>query len=129
MTDEGDRSGSCEISGAFAARLARLEPNQPIRAIVMANVKLPREARRGRLSGAQRQARIEALRSASQDLLAEIDEILQRFGGTRLSATIDTLGSIVVETTRKGIEALSRTGHVKAILEDQDISPLPKPKR
>ena len=129
MVGKGDNTEACKISQEFSARLAQLEPSRQIRAIVMVNVKPQEKDSSRRMTREQRKAAIEAIRSSSQDSLVEIDEILSRFGGSRLAPRVNALGSITVETTPRGIEALATSAEVKAILEDQGISPLPKPKR
>ena len=129
MVGKGDNTEASKISQEFSARLAQLEPGRQIRAIVMVNVKPQEKDSSRRMTREQRKAAIEAIRSSSQDSLVEIDEILSRFGGSRLAPRVNALGSITVETTPRGIEALATSAEVKAILEDQGISPLPKPKR
>lgn len=129
MAGDGKSSGSRKISQEFAARLGRLGPEQRIRAIVVVNVKPQGRVRKERLSGPEKKAALDAIRGSARESLAEIDDILRRHGGTRLAATIDALGCVVVEATSRSIEALSASAQVKTILEDQSISPLPKPKR
>ncbi len=81
------------------------------------------------MSRGDRKAAVETIRGSSKDSLVAIDDILQRFGGTRLAPAVDALGCGPVEATPSGIKALSTSPGIKAILEDQDITPLPKPKR
>jgi len=44
-----------------------------------------------------------------------------------MSAAPDALGSIRVEVTPEGIYRLAHLKEVKAVLEDQGVSPLPPP--
>jgi len=62
------------------------------------------------------------MRSSASAALGEIDEILKRFNGRRLSEQPSALGTLAVETTVAGISALTESDHVKAILDDQPIA-------
>ena len=55
--------------------------------------------------------------------------MLEQLGGRCLAPEVSALGSIPTEVNAKGIEALARTDFVRAILEDQPIRILPRPKR
>ena len=57
------------------------------------------------------------------------DDILTRYDGKRLATSADALGCVPVETVAAGIKALAESEQIEAILEDQPIKPLPKPKR
>jgi hypothetical protein len=70
----------------------------------------------------ERQAAVNELRDAVAPALQEIDEILDRFGGRRLSDQPTALGTVAVEATPAGIAALANSDYVKVILEDQPIS-------
>jgi hypothetical protein len=112
-----------KISPAVLARLARLQPTQKLRAIVVLNT---REAIQGerRPSRNERQAIIDEIRSLASHALPKIDVILTRFDGRRLSEAPTALGTIAVESTPAGIAALSESEDVKAILQDQPVSRL-----
>ena len=69
---------------------------------------------------------INAVRQSAETALPDIDEVLRRFDGKRLSNNVSALGSIPVETTPAGIKALATLDQVKTILEDQPVSSLPK---
>jgi hypothetical protein len=47
---------------------------------------------------------------------------LKRHHGKRLKSEIDALGAVPVITTATGINALTGSEHVKAIIEDQALS-------
>ena len=79
-------------------------------------------------SRGERKSAIDAIRESSRVGLLEIDDILERFDGKRLAADVDALGCVAVETTPAGVKALAEADRIKAILEDQPISPLAKPK-
>ena len=117
-----------KISAQFKARLDRLEPQQNVRAIVVLRTKDAGAMPTRRQSLAERQAAIEAMRKAAEPVLTDIDRIIERFGGKRLTLGVNALGSIPVETTASGINALATLDHVKAILEDQPISLLHNPR-
>lgn len=109
-----------KISPEFERRLGRLTPTQKVRALLM----LKRET--GALGGerASREKRLErakAVRAASERMLPDIDAILARFDGKRLSSEANALGYVPVETTAKGLRALAACQQVTAILEDQAV--------
>jgi len=111
-----------KFSDAFATRLHRLKPGQKIRVIVMlqtenSGILLSRtRARRDRTAVSA------SIRKSAQKTLPEIDGILERFNGKRLAMSPDALGCIPIETTAAGVIALAASEHVKAVLEDQQIS-------
>jgi hypothetical protein len=90
------------ISDGFEARMRRLKRNALVRAIVM--------LRRDR--GAQRSVRA---------ALGEMDAVLARVGGQRLSKAPNALGYVVVEATPAGIRALAASAAVRGVLEDQPV--------
>jgi hypothetical protein len=115
-----------KISAEFAARLDQSPPDQALRAIVLLETgsgdggrKLPSRNRR--------RAAVTAVKQSAQLALKTVDEVLERIGGRRLSAAPDALGSICVEVTPEGIYRLAHLEEVKAVLEDQGVSPLPPP--
>jgi hypothetical protein len=110
------------ISTAFAARLKRLEPEQKVRAVLLLHKPKNGSARGRRQSQADRQATIEATRRSSDAALSAVDKILSKYGGRRLAAGADALGTLPVETTSSGLLALAGSKQVEAILEDQEIS-------
>src|SRR5262245_4365412 len=125
MAQIEDGAGENKISAEFAARLARLEPQQKVRAIVLINIDTASGAVGRRQSHAERQAAIQAVRASAEQALGDIDTILERFDGERLASRPDALGSIPVTTTPAGVQALAASERVKAILEDQRIYPHP----
>ena len=111
-----------KISSQFNARLARLGAKDRVRAIVMLRSKGAGESSARRQSRSARRAEIEMMRESAGQALGEIDEILQHYDGKRLKDKVDVLGSVPVEAVPAGIRALAASKHVKAILEDQEIS-------
>lgn len=129
MTYTGDIPQKAKIGPEFAVRLKRLAPQQKIRAIVMLYTKGVSELPGQRQSHVERQKAIEEIRKSVAPVLADIDDILERFDGRRLANSPDALGSIPVESTAAGIAALAASKHVKAILEDQAITLISGSKR
>jgi hypothetical protein len=118
-----------KISREFDARLDRLKPEQKIRAIVMLQVPKTESLHGQQQARKSRQATIKSIRQTADTALRDIDTILERFDGKRLTDNVNALASILVETTPAGIRALAASKHVKAIFEDQPISSLPKLKQ
>jgi hypothetical protein len=120
--------GDNKISTAFRARLNRMNRQQKVRAIVILRLGDTEVTPGRRQSPSQRQAMIEAMRNYVEPAVAEIDRVLTHFGGKRLAASVNALGSVPVEATPDGITALASLDSVKAILEDQPISLLSGPR-
>jgi len=112
-----------KISPEFATRLNHLEPQQKIRVIVLLQVKDPENRTGKRRSQLERQAVIKNVQKSAQQSLANIDGIIQRFAGRSLVDHPDLLGSIPIEITAAGVNALAQSQSVKAIIEDQSIYP------
>jgi len=94
-----------------------------LRAVVLLKTPSPTAGNgRNRPDRSKRQAAIDEIRSSASKGLAEIDEILTRYDGRRLSDTPTALGTVTVETTAEGIAALSESEHVKAVLQDQPVT-------
>jgi hypothetical protein len=111
-----------KISPQFATVLDHMSANSKVRAILILNV-FPEGARPvGRTASRDRGGIAANVRQAAQSALLVIDRILNRFQGKRLAEGADALGSVPVEATRAGIEALATSKYVRAILEDQPIS-------
>ena len=112
-----------KISPKFAARLGRLKPEAKIHAVLLLRGReTSRQASRTRPTSGQRRAAIEEIRGGARDAFKEIDEILHRFGGRRLSEKPSALGTVPIESNAAGITALVDSNYVQAILEDQQIS-------
>ena len=62
------------------------------------------------------------MRKSARVALEQMDKTLEKFGGRRLQADLNPLGTIAVEATPAGINALARSKSVKAILEDQRVT-------
>jgi hypothetical protein len=120
MASQTEKPEPIKISRQFKARLARLGPEQKVRAVVMLATEGADIA--ARPSRANRQAIQAAIRQATATALPEIDRLLKQHGGKRLAAYANALGGIPIETTATGIDALAASKQVKVILEDQAIS-------
>jgi hypothetical protein len=64
------------------------------------------------------------MRAAAHDLLPAVDLLLTSHGGVRLSAEATVLGTLAVETTSAGVQALARLPAVEAVLGDQELVPV-----
>lgn len=122
MTREQDKStAEAKISPEFAARLERLKPDDKIRAIVMLQTANSRDAINKRPTKKARRATLKLNRESVANILPDIDRILKRHHGKRLKSEIDALSAVPVITTAAGIDALTGSEHVKAIIEDQAL--------
>jgi hypothetical protein len=110
------------ISPEFSARLKRLDPQQRMRVIVVLRTAGPPVGGGRRQSPAHRLAQIETMRCSAEQALKEIDGVLERFHGRRLSAEVNALGTVPVETTVAGVKALASSDQVKAVLENQPVA-------
>ncbi len=127
MTQAAEETPPGKISPLFAARLSALAAEEKVHAVLLLKIALDGRRRGRRLLPGERRARVSAVRSEADNALGAIDEILERHGGERLAERANALGSLPVETTSSGILALAESWHVKAILEDQEISLLHQP--
>lgn len=124
MKSKNDDPQATKISCEFESRLNRLDSARKIRAIVMLEIQRAdskpgqQQARKGR------QATVRSIRQTAGMALQEVDTILERFDGKRLTDNANALASILVEATPAGIRALANSKHVKAIFEDQAIASL-----
>ena len=117
--ESGNNRSKSKISKVFAERLLKLKPTQKVRAIVMLRTK-PDEI--SPPSRKNRQEKIKAIQKGSEAALTDLEQILKKYEGAKLTPLPDALGSIPVETTSTGIFAIADSEHVSAILEDQGIS-------
>jgi hypothetical protein len=115
-----NKNDQAKISPGFAARLEQLGPEEKVRAIVMLRTdsKPPLEKRPTKKA---RRAALKSTRDAVTVVLPVIDRILKRHHGKRLASEIDVLGAVPVITTPTGINALTGSEYVKAIIEDQAL--------
>jgi hypothetical protein len=120
---EDRANNQCKISPEFAARLSQLEPQEKVRVIVLLNVTDAEEHAGKRQSRTERRAAFKALQESAEQSLANIDPIIKNFNGNSLSERPNFLGSIPIEITAAGINALTESNAVKAIIEDQAIYP------
>jgi hypothetical protein len=115
-------AGKLKLSPQFQARLASLAPEQTLRSIVLLEAGDLNSSGGKRLSRDERRAVADSVRTVGNQSLNTIDQILEKFGGARLSESVTSLGSIVVESNASGIFSLAASDRVKAVLEDQAIS-------
>lgn len=122
-TGQDGHPPSEKISAQFFARLKRLKPNDRLRAVVLLNTP-ETDGKSSRVRPTREERRQEAgnLRDSLGSAVREIDEILERVGGRRLSQQPSALGTLAIETTTKGIAALVESDYVKTIVDDQPIA-------
>ena len=113
---------SGKISNEFADRLAALPADCPVRAIVLPAPYLVSSGERVR--GEERQAILREARTRSEETFAEIDDVLAKVGGQRLTECGNALGYILIETCRAGIAAIADLHWVGTVMEDQAIRPV-----
>ncbi|MEJ6481437.1 hypothetical protein N0Y54_08880 [Nostoc punctiforme UO1] len=114
-----------KVSPEFASRLTNLEPQQKVRVIVLLHVQDAQSSLLNkRQSRSERQAAIKAVRESAKQALGNISGIIQNFEGRSLTEHPDLLGSIPVEITVAGVNALAESEAVKAVIEDQSIYPI-----
>jgi hypothetical protein len=114
---------SAKISHEFAKRLAALPPDRQVRAIVLPAPYLV-SSNGARVQGEERQARLREARTRTEETFADVDKVLAKTGGKRLTECGNALSFIVVETCRRGIAALAELGWVGTVIEDQAIRPV-----
>jgi hypothetical protein len=114
-----------KLSAEMRRRLERAPPGRPVRAIVLLETGAPQVVPR---SG-DRQDAVRAVRAAAASAKLALDPILSELGGRWLADEPDALGSLAVEIPVAGLLALAQSDRVKAILEDQRVTVLPRPKR
>ncbi|HEY9601919.1 MAG TPA: hypothetical protein V6C85_09935 [Allocoleopsis sp.] len=118
---EQDAPNQNKISPEFATRLTHIEPQQKVRVIVLLQVQNAENSIEKRPSRGERQAAIKAVRESAEQALENIGGIIQRFDGQQLAEHPNLLGSIPVEITAAGVNALAESDAVKAVIEDQAI--------
>ena len=123
-SDEASPDDSSKISAAFAARLAELEPNEQIRAIVLPAIKPEAESGGTAARSARREAAAASIAAQTGDAFAAIDGQLEESGGRPLTRMPKRPGFILVEATVAAIRNLARLECVKAIIEDQPLHPI-----
>ncbi|HEX6044618.1 MAG TPA: hypothetical protein VFZ22_09040 [Pyrinomonadaceae bacterium] len=116
-----NKNAEAKISPGFAARLEQLGPEEEVRAIVMLRTGGAKGSFKTRPTKKARRATVKNTRDAVTVLLPVIDRILKRHHGKRLKSEIDALGAVPVITTPTGINALTGSEYVKAIIEDQAV--------
>lgn len=111
---------SNKLSAEFAARLMHLEPQQKVRVIVLLQLDANKLTER-RQSRVERQVAIENVRESTAQALSKIGNIIQHFDGQQLAEQPSLLGAIPIEITAAGVDALTQSEAVKAVIEDQAI--------
>jgi hypothetical protein len=113
-----------KLNPEFAARLTQLAPHQKVRVVVLLHSKGAGNLNGKRQSRLERQSTIQSVRESAAQSLANIDGIIQHFEGKFLMDCPDALGSIPIEITAAGIDALTKSEAVKAVMENSSIHPV-----
>lgn len=130
QTHDEQAEHPCKISDEFARRLADLAPNETVRAVVMPAPYLQKgssDRPTRRLKESERQAMLREARQHTEASFHEIDTVLARTGGQRLSTGGNAFGYILIETNAAGIDAVSALDWVNVVMEDQPIHPQREP--
>ena len=117
-----EKSSSSKVSAEFSDRLNSLPPNRKLHAVVLVNTDASGEKTSQRQSRAERRVKLDELREAARSVLKKVDAVLEECGGRRLDKDVTALGTVAVEATPAGIEALARLKNVKTVFEDQPVS-------
>jgi hypothetical protein len=123
MMSEHDINSQKKISSEFETRLARLDPHQKVRVIVLLQLNTAEKTRGTRQTRLERQATIQLVQDSAAKALEHIAGTIQRFDGHSLIDRPDLLGTIPIEINAAGIPSLAESHAVKAIIEDQSIYP------
>ena len=110
-----------KISNEFSAKLSQLSENEEINAIVVIKIEISSGTIPRRKLRSKRKDMIMDVKNSGQMALCEIDKILKKFCGKRVS-NVNSLGCITVKTTEAGILSLAGSSCVKSIIEDQQVS-------
>ena len=113
--------GRAKISSEFAKRVRRFAKDDLVRAIVTLAVPPGATPDATKNRRARRQEAIANRQSLSTTGLDALDAALAAHGGKRLGETT-LLGTVAVETTPVGIDALAALDCVQSIMEDQPIT-------
>src|SRR6185503_1945409 len=110
-----------KISPMFAARLKEIKPQDKVRTIIMLDTQKADSTPGKRPTKTARKTTLKKTRNSVAKILPVIDRILRQHRGRRLKSEIDALSAVPVITTPAGIDALTNSEHVKAIIEDQAL--------
>jgi hypothetical protein len=110
-----------KLNPEFAARLNQFAPDQKIRVIVLLQVGDTGSLAGKRQSRMERQAAIQSVHISAANSLAHIDGIIQHFDGRFLVEHPNLLGSLPIEINAAGINALTKSDAVKAVMEDRSV--------
>jgi hypothetical protein len=110
-----------KISDQYRERLRKLGPGELSRALVILSLATPEEP--GRRTTADQRRQLLSQRRGDTTALHEIDAVIERHGGRRLSASLSGIGTVVVECTAGSLHALAELDRVKTIVEDQPLLP------
>lgn len=110
-----------KISDTYQKHLDALPPSKFSRAIIFLKPEANAHGQ-GRPTAEDRFASLEFSRQRTEAAWEEVDDILDRYGGKRLSSRLGALNGILVEATPPAIRALGELEEVQSILEDQQVT-------
>lgn len=112
-----------KLSPELRRRLAQLDPDRLMHAIVLLRTDVPPGPRRRR----DRQAILAQVHAAATKVRQQLAPLLEACGGRWLAERPNALGSLPVEITPRGLVELAESEHIRAVLEDQPVTALPRP--
>lgn len=115
---------SDKISPVFAARLAKLQPNEEVRAIVLPVIPPAPDSQETMARSARREAATKAIADALEAAFREVDQQLALTGGRRLTFEPNRLGFILIQAPARTLYALAAQEWVRSLMEDQSIEAL-----
>ena len=116
-------STDSKMSDSFRERIARLDPAESVRAVVVLFAHAAPDVL-VRQSLEERRAAVAVVRAAGVSALPQIDRVLVQFGGRRVSASASAVRTLLVDATPAALHALSALPEVEAILENQPLTAL-----
>lgn len=111
-----------KISANFAARIKARSSKKPVRAVLLLIVPHHGSSVPPAPDVGARKHKATSVIQSTQELLPQVDVILGKHHGKRLSPMPDAFGSVAVESTPAGILELAKQSWTKAIMEDQRIA-------
>lgn len=113
-----------KISTEFARRLEQMHPDEMVRAFVVPHREYEQSRMAVRPDRELRRERVRAMQGEVAERLREVDAILARFGGRRLTTEVNALGIVAVEATARALQMIAEAEWVGALLENQRVGVL-----
>ncbi|MEM8830305.1 MAG: hypothetical protein AAGE96_13240 [Cyanobacteria bacterium P01_G01_bin.19] len=113
-------SSKQKISPEFAAKLNSYPPTAKVRVIVLLQ-SASQQNNSHRQNRQERKAAIQAMQDSVKKSWQIVDRLIEKYDGKKSTNQPDALGSMAIEITPSGVNALALSDAVKAIVEDQKI--------